>query len=127
MNLHEEQALELLRAAERDALTLSILCAEAAAPIETTLFHAQQAVEKATKAVLVSEGILFPRTHDLLLLCDLAIAHSLFIPVARDLLARLGPYAVEFRYIGVVGPHVGRDEAEQAVEAVLRWAREIVS
>ena len=28
-------------------------------------FHAQQAVEKAMKAVLVLEGVAFPRTHDL--------------------------------------------------------------
>ena len=31
-------------------------------------FHAQQAVEKALKAVLVLEGVSFPRTHDLELL-----------------------------------------------------------
>ena len=30
-----------------------------------TAFHAQQAAEKAIKAVLLHEGIAFPRTHDL--------------------------------------------------------------
>ena len=34
-------------------------------------FHAQQAVEKAMKALLVDFGAAFPRTHDLKFLLDL--------------------------------------------------------
>ena len=37
---------------------------------ETLCFHAQQAAEKALKAVLVHGGIEFPRTHSLRLLVD---------------------------------------------------------
>jgi HEPN domain-containing protein len=37
----------------------------------TLCFHAQQAVEKSLKAVLVHRGIGFPRTHNLGVLMDL--------------------------------------------------------
>ena len=38
--------------------------------LERRLFHAQQAVEKALKGVLVSRGLLYPRTHDIEVLID---------------------------------------------------------
>jgi HEPN domain-containing protein len=40
---------------------------------ETTLFHLQQAVEKALKAYLIWCEVDFPHTHDLELLLDIAI------------------------------------------------------
>ena len=123
MNPHEEQARELLAAAERDRLTFGILLRDSSAPIETTLFHAQQAMEKGLKAALVAEGVVFPRIHDLLELAGLAESHGMKVPVASDLMARLAPYAVEFRYLGVRAPEVGRDEAKLAVDAMLVWAR----
>ncbi len=39
-------------------------------PTDTVCFHAQQCVEKYLKAVLVSEAIDFPKTHDLEELMD---------------------------------------------------------
>jgi HEPN domain-containing protein len=126
MSSHDEQAHELLKAAERDALTLRILLRDPAAPLESTLFHAQQGVEKGIKAALVVKGIMFPRTHDLLMLFDLAVENALAPPVERDLCARLGPYAVEFRYLGVKAPEVSRDEASAGVDVVLSWIREML-
>ena len=41
------------------------------------------------------------------------------VPVAREMLARLGPYAVEFRYLGVKAPEVALEEAEAAIDALL--------
>lgn len=123
MNPYNEQARELLAAAVRDEVTFRILRRDAEAPMETTLFHAQQAVEKGLKAALVSEGIIFRRIHDLLELRELATAHGLDVPIGGDLLARLAPYAVEFRYLGVVAPKVSLDEAQCAVAALMAWAR----
>jgi HEPN domain-containing protein len=37
----------------------------ASCPTDTVCFHAQQCVEKYLKALLVVEGIDFPKTHDL--------------------------------------------------------------
>lgn len=123
MSPHDEQAKALIEAAERDHQTFLILSRVPEAPIETTLFHAQQAIEKGMKAALVARGVIFPRTHDLLELFGLAAHNEMPVPVARDLMARLGPYAVEFRYLGVMAPEVSRDEAARAIEACLDWAK----
>lgn len=122
MSSHDEQAQALIEAAQRDRLTFQILLRDPESPLETTLFHAQQALEKGLKALLVRAGIIFPRTHDLLELRDLAVANGIVVPVSRDLLARLAPYAVEFRYLGVIAPEVGRDEANKAIESLLGGA-----
>ncbi len=73
MSPHDEQSRELLAAAARDELTCRILRRDAESPVEATLFHAQQTLEKGLKAVLVSRGIVFRRTHDLLELLELAV------------------------------------------------------
>ena len=41
---------------------------------------------------------------------------------AQQLLARLGPYAVEFRYLGAAVPAVTLAEAAAAADALLDWA-----
>jgi len=59
------EARALLNAAERDWKTVEILSQHAEAPLSSICFHAQQYVEKVMKAVLVSNSIIFRRTHDL--------------------------------------------------------------
>lgn len=122
MNMPDEQAGQLLAAARRDHLTYRILRRDAESPLETTLFHAQQVAEKTLKAVLVQHGVVFRRTHDLIELLDIAGEHKIDVPTTRDLLLRLGPYAVEFRYLGMRAPNVGVDEADRAVESLMSWA-----
>lgn len=122
MNASDDQAAGLLAAARRDGVTYRILRRAAESPLETTLFHAQQAAEKTIKAVLVHHGIVFRRTHDLIELFDIAGAQAIEIPVARDLLLRLGPYAVEFRHFGIRAPEVDFMEADVAVTALMSWA-----
>jgi HEPN domain-containing protein len=60
---------------------------------------AQQAAEKAMKAVLVAEGVAFPRTHDLDHLRTLIPAGRAVSRTAADLSA-LSEYAVDARYPG---------------------------
>ena len=91
------------------------------------MFHAQQAIEKFIKAVLVRNGIVFRRTHDLLELNQRATQSGIVLPVASDLLARIGPYAVEFRYLGVIAPAVSVEEAEYAVNTLLAWVEKQVN
>jgi len=121
MNPHLEQAAELLAAAHRDRTTFRILRRDEESPLEVMLFHAQQALEKSIKAVLVCHGVIFRRTHDLLELAGLADTSGIALPLARDLLLRLGPYAVEFRYLGVNAPDVSVVEAEAAIESAVMW------
>lgn len=122
-----DEAQQLLAAAERDRVAFTILTRDAQAPAEIALFLAQQALEKGIKAVLAARGVVFRRTHDLLLLESLALAAGLTLPVSHDLLARLGPYAVEFRYLGAaVVPVVSLVEAADAADALRDWAAAVV-
>ena len=121
MNSPDEQASALFAAAQRDWRTFLILMRDPESPLETTLFHAQQTMEKGLKSALVLAGIVFPRTHDLLELSEIATAHGLCLPVARDLIVRLGPYAVEFRYLGVIAPDVGLGEARDAILVLMDY------
>lgn len=121
-----DEAQQLLGAAERDRVVFTILTRDAQAPAEIALFLAQQALEKSIKAVLAARSVVFRRTHDLLLEA-LALAAGLTLPVSHDLLARLGPYAVEFRHLGAtVVPAVSLVEAADAANALRDWAAAVV-
>ena len=88
----------LLRAAERDVLTLRSMTA--GAPDESFGFHVQQAAEKAFKAWLAVLGETYPLTHSLQALLRLLAAKGVATAPFNDL-ADFTPYAVEFRYEGV--------------------------
>src|SRR5574337_920168 len=92
-------------------------------------FHAQQAAEKALKAVLLSRGIEFPYTHDIKGLLKIAEAGALVIPLAVQQAARLTPYAVETRYpgLGFQIPETDVEEVLQTAEKTLSWASELIS
>lgn len=116
-----EEARQLLAAGQRDRTAFRVLRRDAESPVEIILFHAQQALEKFMKTALIMEGIVFRRTHDLLELNDRALQAGIALPVASDLLARIGPYAVEFRYLGVIAPVVSVEEAGSAVDVLWAW------
>ena len=60
-----EEARRLLRLAYRDADTFALLRPLPQASISALGFHAQQAVEKALKAICTVYGLEVRRTHDL--------------------------------------------------------------
>ena len=70
-----------------------------ACPTDTVCYHAQQCVEKYLKAVLVLEGIDFPKTHDLEKLMTLLPA-DLRPEISSEEQARLTEYATGARYPG---------------------------
>ena len=91
---------------------------------EDLCFHAQQAAEKATKALLVMHGVEFPYVHNLGHLLTLLEDAGETIPQSVGRARRLTPYASIFRY-----PFAGKPVTEQDVadavstaEAVVRWA-----
>jgi HEPN domain-containing protein len=91
--------------------------------IEDLCFHAQQAAEKALKAVLVENAILVPRTHSIPRLLDLIPSH-LQPPQKVQEAAILTDYAVTSRYPGSYEP-VETAEYEEALAlavAVVSWA-----
>ncbi|MBI5193321.1 MAG: HEPN domain-containing protein [Nitrospirae bacterium] len=91
-------------------------------------FHAQQAVEKAFKAVLLFHKINFPFTHDLEELIDTFETSK--IPIPSNLLdvGILTPYAVETRYPGYWGEITETDisEAIKFAEDAIKWTEGIV-
>jgi HEPN domain-containing protein len=94
--------------------------------IEDLCFDAEQAAEKATKAVLIHLGIRFPYIHDLGALLTLAEEHGEAVPIHVREAVRLTRFAVETRYPGLDEP-VTREEYERALaiaEAVVCWAEE---
>jgi HEPN domain-containing protein len=92
------EAQALLRAAGRDWKTVELLLQHHDAPISSIGFHAQQYLEKVIKAVLVSNTVVFRYTHDLEELADLLERQGIELPLPRDQLKRLNPFAVTVRY-----------------------------
>ena len=112
----------MLRAAERDLLTLRSMTA--AAPDESFGFHVQQAAEKGFKAWLALLGETYPLTHNLQALLNLLAARGADAGPFSEL-ARYTPYAVEFRYEGVAADaeRISRENATAIVALLLKRVR----
>lgn len=91
-------------------------------------FHAQQAAEKAIKAVLLFRGIDFPLIHDIEELLVLAEQGGVDLPDNISQASKLSPYAVETRYPGswmeIFDDDV--DEALQIAEDTITWAKKML-
>jgi HEPN domain-containing protein len=92
-------------------------------PADTVAFHAQQCAEKYLKALLVFEGIDFPKTHDLDALIGL-LPGTHTIPLSVEEQRRLTSYATVTRYPGDYEP-VTLANARRAV-ALARRVRKYV-
>jgi HEPN domain-containing protein len=96
--------------------------------LEDLCFDAQQAAEKAIKAVLIGRSIRFPYVHDLTALLGLVEQGGTAVPEAVREAGRLTRFAVVTRYPGIAEP-VTQEEYERAVaiaEAVIDWAGKTV-
>jgi len=96
--------------------------------LEHLCFEAQQAAEKALKAVLVFRGIEFPKTHDLRVLLTILDPTGRELPQQIWQAVDLTDFAVEPRYPGM-GEPVSEEEYRKAVviaEEIVRWAEGIV-
>lgn len=79
---------------------------------DAVCFHAQQCVEKLMKGLLIANGKVPSKTHDLLYLSDLLRPH-LSEPLAlEDEIKYLTRAAVDFRY---PGESAEREEAEESL------------
>jgi len=71
---------------------------------EAVAFHAQQAVEKSVKALLVARQVEFPKTHDIERLLELVALGDGPLAEALADAAELTPFGVEYRYPGEYVP-----------------------
>lgn len=123
MTPQREEALRYLKLAERDRTAYGVLAAAAGVDVAIAGFHAQQAVEKALKAVLIDRGVEFRRTHDLQVLADrLANDLQLLLPVSDADLRRLAPFAVEARYQIMGDIMAAPDEIAGLMNTLVDWA-----
>jgi HEPN domain-containing protein len=85
-------------------------------PYDTVCFHCQQCAEKYLKALLILHDIHFPKSHDLVALCNLLnTVESVSIPV--ESVQPLNRYSVEARYPDYWEP-ILKEEAEEALEII---------
>ena len=96
--------------------------------LEDLCFDAQQAAEKAIKAVLIHLDVRFPYVHDLAQLLTLVERSGQSIPEPAQRARGLSDYAVGTRYPGLAEPVTwdDYDEAVATAEAVVRWAEGII-
>ena len=119
-SIHPGSPADWLRYARAD-LALARVPLPADGLYELLCFHAQQAVEKSLKAVLIHHGVEPPRTHNLERLVDLLPTAITRTDILTQL-ARLTIFATSSRYPGSE-ENVGEEEYTEAV----RLAQDIVS
>ena len=88
----------LLRNAEQDEFTIAKLAPDPASPDEVLGFHAQQAIEKALKAVLAHRSVRYRLTHDLAELLDLLRENKIAFPPEFEEARHLTPFAAALRH-----------------------------
>lgn len=117
-----EEAMLLLRKAREDADAVEKLAPDREIADSVVGFHAQQAAEKAIKAVLVSFGDEFPWTHDLRHLMDRLEGIARPLPGSLSEVRTLAPWAVEFRYGETIEDRLDRERALVLTRDILAWA-----
>jgi HEPN domain-containing protein len=94
--------------------------------LEDLCFDAQQAAEKAIKALLINRGIDFPYVHDVAHLLTLLEHAGEAIPDSVKQAEELTRYAVVTRYPGLAEPvtEAHWTDAVASAESVVHWAEE---
>ena len=116
---HARSDLRLARLAAGDALIRR----------EQACFHAQQAAEKAIKAVLLFKKSTFPLTHDIEELLEIAKKNEISLPDEVQEANLLTPYAVQTRYPGS-WEEISRADLSEAIrvaEITVTWANETIN
>jgi HEPN domain-containing protein len=97
--------------------------------LEDLCFDAQQAAEKAIKALLIKLNVDFPYVHDLARLLTLLAESGQKIPASIRQAEELSRFAVFTRYPGI-GPQIKQKEYKEAVKKagqVVRWAERLIA
>jgi len=97
--------------------------------LEDLCFNAQQAAEKALKAVCIQQSVEFPKTHSLVRLIDILEFAGVNIPESVKSADILTQYAVQARYPGFteeITPEEYREAMKLAAQVVF-WAGKLLA
>jgi HEPN domain-containing protein len=115
MDSKSELVKNWLIKAKHDLLAAQKLSSGTEIYADIAIYHCQQSAEKAIKGFLILQDQTFPRTHDVRLLLQLAIATEPGFQAYQEASEILTPYATEFRYpSGVMQPT--EEELTEALE-----------
>lgn len=126
-NTTKESAAEWIRDAESD-LAIASIKRTTRMRYAHLCFHAQQASEKALKALFVVLSMPYPRTHDLAFIID-SLPSEITIPPFLLNLPILTKYAVQYRYPGQSLPITPKDlkQAIELADLTISWVKTIVT
>ena len=132
MNRSREHAQVLMHRAHDDQWMLNRLLEDPQAPQWGLGFHAQQAVEKAIKAVLTANSVEFPRTHDVAMVLDLLSSNGLDQPPGAAELTRLTPFGAALWYDDAPDadgqePELDGSWLRVSVQRTVEWAERMVA
>lgn len=97
--------------------------------LEDLCYNAQQAAEKAIKAVFILYHIPFPYIHDMAALVTLLLNNNIRVPETVKESAKLTRFAIATRYPTILAP-VSEQEYRRAIgiaEDVVRWAMDEIN
>lgn len=122
-----EQARALLATARRDLTALRGMRDAGTFAEEIFGFHVQQAAEKALKAWLAMEEVIYPKTHDLSRLLKLLADLGADVARFQDLI-EYNPYAVQFRYdtFELGDEPLDREQAIERIQDLLEHVEQLV-
>lgn len=112
-----------LAKARNDLIAATELGALPDGPLDSAIYHCQQAAEKSVKGFLAYQDHRLERSHDVERLVELAAAYDARFAAWEDAAITLTPYATAYRYPGEAATlEPGRAEFDEA----LRLAADIV-
>jgi HEPN domain-containing protein len=126
MASEQDLAEQLLRRADEDAAGAKGMLPIHEVADVLVCFHAQQAVEKALKAVLAAHGVEFAHRHDLRVLIGQCEYAGVRLPEELVEVDLLSPYAAELRYDDDTVHAVERETASRWATTAVQWARGLV-
>jgi len=91
--------------------------------VTASCFHSQQCAEKYLKAMLISKGEEFPKTHDLVILDRLCNQAGILTGFTKEELGTLSAYAVHTRYPGAQPAPEDGEEALEISSLIRKFAR----
>ncbi|MDB9445274.1 hypothetical protein CEP10_14690 [Cylindrospermopsis raciborskii S07] len=111
----DEEVRQWIIKSQRDIKVARILIENEVSLLDAVVYHCQQSAEKALKAYLTYQDLVFKKTHDLGVLVEMCSVFEPNFQDLEDMADTLTPYATEFRYPGdIIEPE--RYEAEEALQ-----------